>query len=922
MGKFGMNSKFLLCVIASLILVSYLTNDVIAGSNDAKPYVSFDRDVYPVPFGETNDFGDTVSSHPDGRSLFPLHHSAILTGKIQDSETLSNGDLIIHIRINDTNFDISSDKDAIAQDIDGKNIGPLKISISRGPQTMVLAYAGGSTPNENGLIDVNSDDPDTTRQLGSIFEVAPDSGIFELNFVLRYTDGPSSPKCPATAMFTSLNDNTVFGSEELRFDMQSSEQENYCILNGDVLTLEYTIDESEDTVVLTDSATFELRNGMLESDKPVYIIGSDMILTLTDPDLDLDNDVAETYSLDLIEWDSAAATLTMGEFGGEVSSFDPEPFNFRETGDSTGIFQIVIEMPDVLHDTHLERGEEIILEYTDWGPSGADYVGNEDEDIQLALFTSNFGARVELDQKNYTLSDKVYITIAAPDHNFDSDLVDEIGNTVHYPVKISTRDSSLDNYKLIETGTNTGIFTGEITIVEKTNSASIPTGAGPIDGLIPIGNDDDGISISFEFSEDETVVGSALIFAAKTQMEQSPLKQTKNGVSPEEIVCKENLAKMYKASSSESDNTAICVKSTSIDKLVQRGFSVAANAPKIAIDDITQFTIPDTLKKTIHEKIDNGTHQSIFVGVIDENGIDQYYYGYTSEGESPIDENTIFETGSISKVFTSLILADMVENGEINLDDPIDKFLPETVKTPSKDGKEITLLDLATHTSGLPVMPNYPPNPNSTKTYEYDKDGLYEYLADFEVTRDIGSQYEYSNTGGSLLGHVLSLQAGKSYEQTLKTRVLDKLGMNSTCVHQCDEIRDRFAKPHDAQGELVDEVGLDEDMAGAGGVRSSGKDMLVFLSYAMNLKESELKESFELTQTPNHEINEILSIGLGWHIIQKDGQTIFWHNGATKGFASFFGFDPDSNHGVIVLTNSQALVDEIGLDLLDFHAEE
>ena len=156
---------------------------------------------------------------------------------------------------------------------------------------------------------------------------------------------------------------------------------------------------------VTDSATFDLRNGVLQSDKSVYIIGSDMILTLIEPDFDLDNDTAETYDLDLIEWDSDAATISMGENGGatDAAAFDPEPTDFRETGDSTGIFQIVIEIPEELDNDKLERGEEIILEYTDWGPSGSDYVGEEDEDINLTIYTSNFGATVELDQKVYIL---------------------------------------------------------------------------------------------------------------------------------------------------------------------------------------------------------------------------------------------------------------------------------------------------------------------------------------------------------------------------------------------------------------------------------------------------------------------------------------------------------------------------------------
>ena len=252
-----------------------------------------------------------------------------------------------------------------------------------------------------------------------------------------------------------------------------------------------------------------------------------MILTLIEPDLDLDNDQAETYDLDLIEWDSDAATVTMGDAGGSAAAFDPEPTTFRETGDSTGIFQIVIEIPEVIEGTErLERGEEIVLEYTDWGPSGSDFVGDEDEDVNLTIFTSNFGATVELDQKVYTWTDKVYITIVAPDHNFDSNLVDEIGNTDLDPIKVSTRSSNLDNYKLVETGTDTGIFTGEVILIGFTHDADGDTttgdssgndvvsasssGSGPTSGLLPA-DDDDGLTVSFEFSEDETIVGSALI---------------------------------------------------------------------------------------------------------------------------------------------------------------------------------------------------------------------------------------------------------------------------------------------------------------------------------------------------------------------------------------------------------------------------
>jgi hypothetical protein len=208
------------------------------------------------------------------------------------------------------------------------------------------------------------------------------------------------------------------------------------------------------------------------------------------------------------------------------AAFDPEPANFRETGDSTGIFQIVVEIPSELLNQKLNRGEEIKLEYNDWGPSGADFVGDEKQDVNLTLFTSNFGATVELDQKVYTWTDKVYITIVAPDHNFDSNLVDDIGNTDLDPIKVSTRSDNLDNYKLVETGTDTGIFTGEVILTGFTHDADgkantgdangndvvtrPSSGHGPTDGLLTA-DDNDGITVSFEFSEDETVVGSALI---------------------------------------------------------------------------------------------------------------------------------------------------------------------------------------------------------------------------------------------------------------------------------------------------------------------------------------------------------------------------------------------------------------------------
>jgi hypothetical protein len=327
--------------------------------------VSLDRTVYPVPFGTIADFSDESSkATPNGRSVFPIHASGITTNLDAASETLGSGDLTIHIRVDDPDYDVSATgEDKIAENTTtSSNRGPLKVYVARGSDTVVLATAGGDK-TQSGVITTGLDVVDGgtntgTRQLGEINETAPDSGVFELDMTVRYTDGPASSDCPTkTDTWTATSGDTT-SNEQDRFATSSGTDKNYCILQGDVLTVEYSDqnDASGNSGVAYDSATFDLRNGVLQTDKSVYIIGSDIIMTLIEPDLDLESDESETWDLDLIEWDSDASTLTMGNAGGSASSFDPEPSDFRETGDSTGIFQIVIETPSALGGSDLYRG--------------------------------------------------------------------------------------------------------------------------------------------------------------------------------------------------------------------------------------------------------------------------------------------------------------------------------------------------------------------------------------------------------------------------------------------------------------------------------------------------------------------------------------------------------------------------------------
>ena len=300
------------------------------------------------------------------------------------------------------------------------------------------------------------------------------------------------------------------------------------IEQGSIITVTYKdpTDASGNINEVSDSATFDLRNAVLQSDKSTYVIGQDALLTLIEQDLNLDSDAIETVVLDRIAWDSDAYDnhLDTQEARG---AFSPVPSNLRETGKNTGIFQVVITIPEKIPNNDdgnvLERGEEITLTYEDRGPSGADEVSESNaRDVELFIETSNFGATLELDQNVYTWTDKVFITVVASDYNFDSNIIDEIGTANDGEITIRIRSAAIDEYNLAETGPDTGVFTGEVRLVGTTFDSGDDNieleitrldtrGNGPTDGTIEADNGD-GLSVSFEYSDSESpLVASALI---------------------------------------------------------------------------------------------------------------------------------------------------------------------------------------------------------------------------------------------------------------------------------------------------------------------------------------------------------------------------------------------------------------------------
>ncbi len=278
-----------------------------------------------------------------------------------------------------------------------------------------------------------------------------------------------------------------------------------------------------------------------------------------------------------------------------------------------------------------------------------------------------------------------------------------------------------------------------------------------------------------------------------------------------------------------------------------------------------------------------------------------------------LDGDTIFEIGSITKVFTSLVLADMVNRKEVALDDPAAKYLPENVRMPERNGKSITLLDLSTHSSGLPPLPG-----NLKPEAEYSVEDLYQFLSGYTLPRNPGSEYEYSNLGAGLLGHLLAYRAGTDYESLIRSRIARPLSMPDTGITLSSSMNQRMATGHNATLAPVANSDLPTPLAGAGALRSSANDMLTFLEAFLGYKESFLARAMKAMLEVRRPAGQA-AIGLGWIIMSAHGREIVGHNGATGGFRSFVGYARQERIGVVVLSNASATtgIDDIGFHLLN-----
>jgi D-alanyl-D-alanine-carboxypeptidase/D-alanyl-D-alanine-endopeptidase len=296
--------------------------------------------------------------------------------------------------------------------------------------------------------------------------------------------------------------------------------------------------------------------------------------------------------------------------------------------------------------------------------------------------------------------------------------------------------------------------------------------------------------------------------------------------------------------------------------------------------------------------------------------------------DRPLYNGTRLEIGSVSKTFTATLLADMVVRGEVSLDDRAAEYVPGV--PPSRAGEDVTLLDLATHSAGLPRVPReviLPAILQSPDPYRrFDERRLEAAVRRTRPRSRLGEMAKYSNFGVALLGHALAVAAGRRYADLIAERILAPLGLTDTAVATLDAADPRAARGHDAFAFEVPPWDL-AAIAPAGGIVSTAADMERWLGAQLRPESTPLAEAIRIAHEPRlplhvSALGRVLRarlqgsrVGLAWITTEVGGRRVVWHNGGTGGFGSFVGVDPEAGRGVVVLTNSThtGRVDAAGL---------
>src|SRR5438094_2366134 len=330
----------------------------------------------------------------------------------------------------------------------------------------------------------------------------------------------------------------------------------------------------------------------------------------------------------------------------------------------------------------------------------------------------------------------------------------------------------------------------------------------------------------------------------------------------------------------------------------------------------------DEIRKILAECVgENDKAIGIVVGVIDPQGRRIISYGHRDVGDArPLNGDTVFEIASVTKVFTALLLADMVEKNEVALSDPASKYLTAaTIKLPERNGHLITLVDLATHTSGLPFMPADAPPFSDPTAAKYSTGDLKRYLASYQLTRDIGSDWDYSNIGYWVLSEALAARGGKDIENLIRSRVLAPLKMTDTDFELSPKMKENLAPGHDSAlqpAPAASTIPIYSIMPAGGGLYSTTNDLLTVLSQCLGYEPSPLAPAMNIALGNRRPVQPDNEQALGWNVYGKGDDQVIFRDGSSFGYASVTAYDPKARVGVVVLTNQVGDVGDLARHLL------
>lgn len=316
----------------------------------------------------------------------------------------------------------------------------------------------------------------------------------------------------------------------------------------------------------------------------------------------------------------------------------------------------------------------------------------------------------------------------------------------------------------------------------------------------------------------------------------------------------------------------------------------------------------------LKRELNNAKKASIVLGVVTKN--EKLITGtiYDDNGDVEIGD-CVFEIGSTTKTFTSLLLSKLILNNTVALDEPISSYKPEYRHALSYNGKEVTFRHLSTHRSRFP-REDMKKIRQRMKEHKDEKDNPYKYFTyedvhqffiDFDLKKEIDQKWGYSNIGVGLLGNILAETLGLTYEEAIKTEILNPLGMNDTFINGTPEQYQRYVKSYNKKEIRIPPIELPAINA-AGALKSTMNNMLLYLEHQMGLKESLLKEEIELCHKVHAKTGyKNMNMGLGWFIEKKKWSdfSLIHHGGTTMGFHTYCGFIKEKQVGIVICSTIQ-----------------